>query len=164
MFERFGASSGEFIVAIACIHVDAQDGDGVEAPVAMGETLCPSMCWSFWRLYDRHWAVVVLCERGSGALTVSTSVGRSVRFTRNCRLERTSVYLWRGRERTPRCSPVYWQLRMEDVCVRRRGKGGRVWRRACGVKLKCQMEEVGRHEGCLVWLLYMSTKNEVDYV
>lgn len=75
-------------------HVDAEDGNGVESPVAVGKALCPPMARTLGGLDDGHRTVVVLRERESRAVTETTggrgpftrSNGRDNVTTRRCRL------------------------------------------------------------------------------
>jgi hypothetical protein len=76
VLERLGARSRE-LVAIARVHVDAQNRDGVEAPVPVRKALCPPVAGPLGRLDGGDGAVVVVRERQSCALAKSPSGRRS---------------------------------------------------------------------------------------
>jgi hypothetical protein len=128
----------------------------------MRKALCPPMSRSLRRLDNRYGAIVVVGKGWSRALTESTRgrrsfaessslavAGSSSLFTtRSARLQKATVRLRCGCIRAPRSSPMRRELRVEDVCTRRRGKR-LVGRRARGVQLEGKVEEVGRHQASL---------------
>ena len=76
--ERFGAGpcSVSVVAATAAsgLHVNAQNRDGVEAPVLVRKALGPPVSRTCRRLDERYGTVVALRERGSRASAVSTGV------------------------------------------------------------------------------------------
>ena len=59
VLEGLCARRGELSV-IGLVHVDAENGDGIEAPVPVCKALRPSVRRPLWGFDDRHGAVVVV--------------------------------------------------------------------------------------------------------